>query len=543
MKKNHVLLIYLALALATFVTFQRVRTNDFVDYDDGLYVTENPNINKGITPQSLAWAFTALITPHGGHWQPLTRISHMLDCQLFGLNPAGHHLTNLWFHIANTLLLFYLLKKMTGQIWISAFVAAAFALHPLRVESVAWVTERRDVLSGFFFMLTIASYLWYVTRPSIARFLPVFLFSALGLMSKSILVTLPFVLLLLDYWPLRRFKKSLHTESQGLNCPSFSTWKLTLEKIPLIGLTAAICIVALMAAKDYALKVEMPISYRIANALIAYTTYLSKTVWPTRLAVLYPLQTGISILKPIISFVILAAISVWVVCRARKRRYLLMGWLWYLGILVPIIGLVQVGEQSMADRYTYLPQIGIFIMLAWTSSDLLSKWKYKKNILATSAVVILIAMVVTTQMQLRHWKNSFTLFKRAVEVTENNYLMHNNYGSILLARNKFDEAFNHFKESARINPDHEKAFHNMGVVARAKGNIDEAIKYFEKALQIDPDYVNAHYKMGLALADQGKYNQAVDHLNHVLRIEPQRPMVHYDLASFYFKQNKFDLAI
>ncbi len=543
MRKNHVLLIYVALALVTFVTFQQVSTSDFVDYDDGFYVTENPHVTGGITIQSSIWAFTTLVVPHTGHWQPMTWLSHMLDCQLFGLNPSGHHLTNLWFHIANTLLLFYIFKKMTSRIWPSAFVAAAFALHPLHVESVAWVTERRDVLSGFFCMLTIAAYIRYVTRPSIIKFLPVCLFFALGLMSKSILVTLPFVLLLLDYWPLNRVRWKHQDTPEDSDINKLSAWRLVIEKIPLFILSAASCVIALIAARDYAIKTELSIDYRIVNVVTTYTTYLAKTVWPTRLAVLYPLQTYMSAWKAVVSFIILLAVSVGVICMARKRRYLAMGWMWYLGILIPVIGLVQVGDQSMADRYTYLPLIGLFIMAAFGLADLLPKWRYRKNILAISAGLILVAMSICTQFQLRHWKNSFALFKRAVEVTENNYLMHNNYGSALLGMNRLDEAFKHFQESIRINPQHEKALHNMGVVAIGKGNIDQAVTYFEKALEIDPNYANAHYKMGSALANQGKYDQAIKHFNDVLKIDPQRPMLHYDLAKIHFKKGNFDLVV
>ncbi|MEE9371337.1 MAG: hypothetical protein V3W45_07715, partial [Sedimentisphaerales bacterium] len=368
MKKRQkiILLVYLALALATAIAYEQVRHNDFVSYDDFAYVTENPDVSSGITRNSVIWAFTSV---HVGNWHPLTGLSHMLDCQLFGLDAFWHHLTNLFFHIANTLLLFAVLKKITGAVWRSAFVAAAFALHPLHVESVAWLAERKDVLSGLFWMLTIAAYIRYAQCPTIRKYLLVVLVFALGLMAKPMLVTLPFVLLLLDYWPLGRFQWSPESISE-VSTPSESidtgyqkvtTFRLLSEKIPLFVLSAASSVVTFIVQKSQGAVMAMeifPVRLRIANALVSYTGYIDKMLYPSRLAVLYPFSGDILTWQPIVSLLLLAIISAGVIYAARRSPYLAVGWLWYIGTLVPVLGLVQVGSQAMADRYTYLPSIG-----------------------------------------------------------------------------------------------------------------------------------------------------------------------------------------
>jgi hypothetical protein len=394
------LCIYLTLALATLAVFWQVLGHDFVNYDDPDYVYRNPNVQSGITLSSIKWAFT---TGHAANWHPLTWLSHMLDWQLFGDNPGWHHLTNLFLHIANTLLLFAVLKRMTNALWRSAFVAAAFALHPLHVESVAWVAERKDVLSTLFWMLTIAAYLRYLERPGTGRYLLTLLIFALGLMAKPMLVTLPFVLLLLDYWPLGRFQfgqivKSVGQQSRkSLN--AFSHWKLSrhllLEKVPLFALSAISSIVTFLVQRTAGAvtSVEtLPLKLRIANTFVSYLTYIQKMVWPSRLAMFYPYPDKTDLIWQTVVFaLLLLIISLGVIWLMRRRRYLLTGWLWYLGTLVPVIGLVQVGDQALADRYTYVPLTGLFIIIAWGVPDLIAKWRFRKHALAASAIAVLLA--------------------------------------------------------------------------------------------------------------------------------------------------------
>ena len=367
----HVLLIYVVLALATSIAFEQVRHNEFVHYDDYDYVVENQQVRAGITCQSIVWAFTAF---QKDNWHPLTWISHMLDCELFELNPAGHHLSGLLFHVANTLLLFAVLKKMTGAVWASGFVAAAFALHPLHVESVAWVAERKDVLSGFFWMLTMAAYVRYAERPSVGKYLLVVLSLALGLMAKPMLVTLPFVLLLLDFWPLRRLQLRSQDTNQALpesksaikDGYAISLRGSILEKIPLFVLVAASSVITYIAQQSeraMAPMWDLTLGSRLANSFVSYVMYIGKMVYPSRLAILYPHPRGnLPLWQAVVCSLILITISV-VVIRIVRRGYLVVGWLWYMGTLVPVIGLVQVGSQAIADRYTYLPSNGIIVMV------------------------------------------------------------------------------------------------------------------------------------------------------------------------------------
>jgi len=380
-------LIYLALALVTFVAFVQVGHNDFINYDDAEYVTENEKVQKGLNIESFVWAFT---TGHASNWHPLTWLSHMLDCQLYGLSPAGHHLTNLFLHLLNTLLLFGVLKTMTRAVWPSAFAAVLFAVHPLHVESVAWIAERKDVLSAFFWMLTMAAYLRYTKHPCIVRYLPVVFAFALGLMTKPMLVTLPFVLLLLDYWPLKRLQFG------RINIPESQSHKrLILEKIPLFTLAAISSVITCIVQQSGGAmggNEVLTVGVRLANALVSYVGYIHKMIYPKGLAVLYPHPLdGVGLWQPVVSFIILAVISAGVIFASRKRRYLATGWFWYLGTLIPVIGLVQVGSQAMADRYTYLPSIGIFIILAWGIPELLARWRCRKVIPAVLAGIVLVA--------------------------------------------------------------------------------------------------------------------------------------------------------
>ena len=394
------LIVCLFLVVATFVVFSEVRNHGFLEYDDPMYVTENPHVSSGLTLGGIVWAFA---TTHASNWHPLTWLSHMLDCDLYGLAPGGHHVTSLLFHIVNTLLLFGVLKRMTGELWKSALVAALFSLHPVHVESVAWVSERKDVLSAFFLFITIWAYLRYVEFPGLTTYVWVPLFLALGLMAKPMLVTVPFLLLLMDYWPLGRFQfdpgRKRARRSSGLVHPEQSVSRLIYEKIPLFVLAAGSCAATLLAQKSGGAlsSVErLPLIVRIANALVSYTTYIGKMIWPTNLSVFYPHPEFRPAWQVAASGFLLLCLSVIVVRMGRRHRYLVVGWLWYVGALVPVIGLVQVGAQAMADRYTYMPLIGLFIIVAWGFGDLTAKWRHGRLVLAACAGPLLLALMIQT---------------------------------------------------------------------------------------------------------------------------------------------------
>ncbi len=536
--KLYVFLIYAGLTLATFVAFEPLRNNDFVDYDDYVYVTRNPRITGGITPESIEWAFTRFCS---GNWHPLTWLSHMLDCQLFGLSPAGHHFTSLVFHTATALLLFWILNRMTGSIWPSAFAAAVFALHPLQVESVAWVSQLKSVLSGFFWMLTIAAYIRYVEKPRVSRYLLVVLFLVLGLMSKPIVVTLPFVLLLLDYWPLNRFrwpgkgeeKYPPQPESADGNHNKFSAVYLVAEKIPLLILVAATSVITYIAQQSAHAVVSVPLKGRILHVSTSYLGYIMKMVYPSRLAVLYPYPTEVHTDY----LLLLIVISVLVLLRARHLRWLTVGWLWYLGTLIPVIGLVQVGNQAMADRYIYLPSVGIFIIAAWGVPELLKKWRYRKIVLPAAAVAALVALLICTRTQVSYWKNSLTLFGHALEVTENNFVMHNGYATALARNGQIDESIVHYKKALQIMPNYAEAYSNLGAVYSDRGELDQAVACYNKALSIKPDSASAHKSLGLTLLSQNKLDEAVEHFIEVMRIEPDYDNPEKDL------RKALDLAV
>ncbi|MCJ7778701.1 MAG: tetratricopeptide repeat protein, partial [Sedimentisphaerales bacterium] len=531
-----------ALTLATVAVFYQVCTHDFVNCDDPGYIYNNPNIQAGITLKAIEWAFT---TGYACFWHPLTWLSHMLDWQLFGSNPAGHHLTNLIFHIANTLLLFVVLKQMTGAMWQSAFVAALFALHPLHVESVAWVAERKDVLSIFFWLLTMWAYVRFANHPKITSYLMVVVLFALGLMAKPMLVTLPFVLLLLDYWPLERFNAVISPKRKKVS-KKYSLAYLFIEKIPLFAMVLASCIVALIAQKKGG-AIHTGENYtfliRLANASISYLQYIIKMIWPTRLAFFYPHPgQNVSILYAAISGIFLLTITTSILRFAKERRYLVTGWLWYLGTLVPVIGFVQVGEHAMADRYSYITLTGLFIIIAWGLPDLLAKWRYKKIVLTLSALLIILAMTICTHLQLRYWRNSLTLFQRALDVTKDNYMAHFCIAKPLRKQGRLDEAIYHYSEVIRLRPDHFDAQITLAYALRDTGRLDEAIREYRKCLQMEPNDPNALNGLGVTLGQQGKLDQAVKCFTEALRIKPDSAEAHTNLGFVLTLQGSLDEA-
>ncbi|MGP7980422.1 MAG: tetratricopeptide repeat protein [Syntrophobacteraceae bacterium] len=614
--KKQIPLIYLLLTAAAIVAFWQVSQCDFIHYDDPLYVSENIHIRDGISMQAIRWALT---TCYAGNWHPLTWMSHMLDVQLYGLNPRWHHLTNLLFHIANTLLLFFVFHRMTKAPWKSAFVAALFTIHPLHVESVAWVSERKDVLSTFFWMLTMGAYINYVEHgtedrrqrsedrerrsedrerrtedrerrtedgrqsredgssfsvirfpSSVFRYLAVLIFFVLGLMAKPMLVTLPFVLLLLDYWPLQRLdqkKPALQTRTEASQQGAESRereplsvknrkgksgkmrtgqgmvkeeepvahkyqWALVrpllLEKIPLLVLAALSCIVTYAAQqKGGAVKSieSFPLGVRVANAFVSYIIYIGKTVWPSNLAVLYP-HPGLWPLWQVLGAVLLlGAVTLMVIRTAKRFPYLAMGWLWFLGTLVPVIGIVQVGDQAMADRYTYIPLIGLFVMAAWGIPELLRNWQPsrppRKEALFALPALILPCLLIVTWTQVGYWRNSITLFEHALKVTNGNYLIHNNRGNVFIGLGNLTQGIEDFDRAIEIKPKYAHAYNNRGAAYDRLGNHRQAISDYDRAIEVDPEYATAYYNRGVAYDRLGNHRQAISDYDRAIEINPE----------------------
>jgi predicted negative regulator of RcsB-dependent stress response len=532
--KSRLFLLCLALTLATLAVFGQVRHHEFVDFDDDDYIYGNTYVLSGLTREGLVYAFTS----HNlGDWHPLTMLSHMLDCQLYGLNnPGAHHLTNVLFHAANAVLLFIVLNSMTGSLWSSAFVAALFALHPLHVESVAWASERKDVLSTFFWMLTMAAYLSYVRRPGIGRYLLTLLAFVLGLMAKPMLVTLPFILLLLDYWPLGRLQWGRKSKGKALPLSkmvkdghqSSSLWYLIVEKIPLFVIAAIISVVTFLFEQSVGV-VESTISYtvvyRIENALVSYVAYIVKMLWPSRLAVFYPHHSGgLPAWKVVGSALLVVFITVVVIWNIKQRPYLVVGWLWYLGTLVPVIGLVQIGLQAMADRYTYIPLTGLFVIIAWGIPDIFVRLHNREVILSFSAGVVLLALGITAFLQVEHWQNSLTLYRHAAEVIKDNWWAHHALGDALRKQGRIDQADKEFRKALQI-------------------EIDNAISRWENILRYKPDDAEANLNLGLALIWKRKFEDAIEHLNQALMAKPNWPQAYYCLGLAYDQQGKYELAI
>ncbi|MGA3266327.1 MAG: tetratricopeptide repeat protein [Verrucomicrobiota bacterium] len=557
----------LFLAAITWAVFGQTLHYQFLNYDDNEYVYENPEVARGLTLQGIVWAFTHV---HSNNWHPLTWISHMLDCQFYGLNPAGHHLTNVLLHTATAILLFLVLRRMTGCLWRSAFVAAVFAIHPLRAESVAWVSERKDVLSGVFFMLTLWAYVRYVHQPAapvsastlhpesvrpsrftfhVSRYYWLALvFFALGLMSKPMLVTLPCVLLLLDYWPLQRLNPSTLQRFNATTLQRFNAStlpRLLLEKVPLLALSGAACAATLFAQSHAIQPFEnLSLPLRLGNALISYAAYLGRMFWPSGLAALYPFMAAdVGVASMALSLVVLAGISVGVFVLRRQRPYLLTGWLWYLIMLVPVIGLVQVGAQARADRYTYLPQIGLYLLLTWAAADLCAGWRHRRVALGGGAAIILTALIWCARAQTGYWRNSETLWTHALSCTSDNWLAHNNLGNVLLQEGAVDEAMVQYQKALEITPDYADARLNLGIALFQKGAVDEAISHFQRALQLNPDYAEAHYNLGVALLKKGAVDEAIVHYHKALEIAPDYAEAHLSLGNALFQKGAVDEAM
>jgi protein O-mannosyl-transferase len=535
--------ICIVLAIGTVILYSPVLYNGFTNFDDGVYISENSHVVSGLRWQNIVWSFTHF---HAGYWIPLTWISHMVDCQLFGLNPGAHHMISVLFHAANTVLLFALLNYMTGALWRSAFVAALFAWHPLHVESVAWACERKDVLCAFFWMLTLLCYARFArtkresssascsTLRNPHYWLALLLF-ACGLMSKPMVVTLPFVLLLLDFWPLQ-LVGSKQTEDGRVNTSTLL--RLLIEKLPFLALSLASCLATIHAAPTFA----EPLSFRLAKSLAAYLLYMGKTFAPVNLAVIYPLSAHAPVAGAIAGAVVLLACSLIFIFLFTRHPYLLIGWLWFLGTLVPVIGIVQAGYQSIADRFTYLPSIGLFIVITWGIANLLRS-RRAKPILVAAAVASLTACVVLTSIQIRYWHSSITLFRHALAVTQDNFVAAASLGQALDAAGDEADALAYCKEAVRLNPDYWPAQLYLGRVLSNLGDLTNAFVHLNRAVQLSPDNSISQYNLGKVLMEHGSPVAAITHFNDALAHDPDFAEARNALGKAFLKEGDLKLAV
>lgn len=526
--------------VATLALYNPVNRHPFVNYDDDRYITENPHVHNGLTWRTITWAFTAT---EQGNWHPLTWLSHALDYQLFHQNPAGHHFTSLLIHAANAVLLFLFLMYATRRLGPSLFVAALFALHPINVESVAWVAERKNVLCTFFFFATLIAYCWYARQPDWRRYLVFAGLFVLGLMSKPMVITLPFVLLLLDYWPLGRIRGG-HADASAAPLS-----KLVVEKLPLIALSAASAVITMQAQRaGGAMRstAQFSLAVRLENAVMAYPMYLWKMIWPSHLSPIYPhpgdslagWQVGTSAL------VLLAVTAV--ALKFRARRYLLTGWLWFLGTLVPVIGLVQVGDQAMADRYAYIPLVGIFIMIAWGIADLADSKQIGLVVRVIPAACVLLALSFATNRQLGYWSSNYDLWTHAVAVTGRNFIAQDNLGGALLWLGKTDEAYLHFQAAAEINPLDPMSRSNLGAYLQEHGHMAEAIEKYNRVITLtsDPGLLAATYaNLGAAYRKLGEDEKARTSYDQALQLNPNQYNAYLGLGELLEKQSRLDDAI
>jgi Tfp pilus assembly protein PilF len=549
--------ICIVLALATIVVYAQTFHYAFVAYDDDQYVYENPMVKAGLTASGIAWAAGTFFY---ANWHPLTWISYLLDSQLFGIAPGPFHLVNVLLHTASTVLLFLALFRMTRRPWRCAIVAGIFALHPLHVESVAWISERKDVLSGFFFMLTLLVYGRYVREKSEIRnpksegnlsranlryatllYLLALLLFVLGLMSKPMLVTLPFVLLLLDYWPLRRFEaQSPQSEAQA---PTAFV-HLLVEKVPFFVIAAIFSVITvLVQRKEGAMSLAVPIVGRLGNAVVSYCRYIGKTFFPHDLAFLYPYESRLPVIAIVSASLLLAAISLLAIRWRRERPYLLIGWLWFVGTLIPVIGLIQVGDQAMADRYTYIPSIGLFIVLVWSAHDLTRRWQFQRSFFGLIAAAVALIWVLKTREQIGIWKNNETLFGHAIAVTRNNYIARNNLGATFERQGRWDEAAAQFRQAIADKPDYAQAHRNLGLVFERQGEPARAIEEYREAIRLNPSYADPHNALGVLFNAQGRVDEAVEEFRRALKLKPDYADAHFNLGLIYARKGQLDEAI
>jgi len=535
-ERRLVLGICIFLAAIVWLVFGQTVHFAFVNYDDNFYVYENPAVMGGLSLDGVKWAFTHTVA---FNWHPLTMLSHMLDWQLYGSNAGGHHLTNVLLHTATVILLFFALRQMTGNLWRSALVAAVFAIHPLRAESVAWVAERKDVLSGLFFMLTLWAYARYARRPfSIGRYLCVVVLFALGLFSKPMLVTLPFVLLLLDYWPLERFQWTTFRDTLRTLRP------LVWEKIPLFLIATVLGVVTLVAQNNSRTALEaMPAAIRFSNVLVSYGIYVWEMVWPRHLAAFYPFLSVTPVWPIVGGGALLLVATLLAIWAARRRAYFLVGWFWYVVMLAPVSGIVQVGLQSHADRYTYLPQIGLYLLLTWGLAELSASWRYRRVVLAGVSATILVVLIFCARAQVSYWRNSEALWTHTLACTADNPVVRNNLGNSLLQAGRRDEAIAQFQQALKINPRNAEANNNLGYVFYKMGRYQEAMVQFQQALQLDPRFAEAHFNLGTVLLQQGQWDEATAHFQQALQINPNYEIARNNLGFVFLQTGRYQEAM
>jgi tetratricopeptide (TPR) repeat protein len=534
-KSPAVFLIAVLLAVMTLAAYWPVKSHDFLEYDDDLYVTANRQVRQGLTWEGVSWAFGA---GHAKNWHPVTWISHMADIQLYGAYAGGHHMVNVVFHIINALLLFYLLHRTTGFMWRSAFTAAFFALHPLHVESVSWISERKDLLCAFFWLLTLLAYAGYARRPGLRRYGAVVVFFILALMSKPMAVTLPFVLILMDVWPLQRF--SFQDQGRGFS------WSLLWGKIPLMGLSAASSLITYLVQKSGGAVGTLgayPPAGRFANALISYVRYMGNMFWPADLTVFYPYPEQISAWQTAGAAILLIAITLLAIVAIKRRPWFASGWFWYLGTLIPVIGLVQIGLQSHADRYTYIPLIGLFVIVVWTVSEFAGQRPFPRNLSFAAGLAAVILLGISSYFQTAHWKDTHTLFTSALAVTENNYVAHNALGILEARKGNRTEASAHYQAALAAKPDYASVHNNLGLVLAEQGMTDQAVFHYHEAVRIDPKFSRAHNNLGAALMRQNKIDEAMAHFRQAIETDSDYPEAYNNLGNALVKKGKIDEAI
>jgi len=532
MKKKNVYLIIIFLIISSFIAFSPVAKNEFINFDDDVYITENTHIQSGFNLENIQWAFS---TFHRSYWHPLTWMSHMLDWQLFGNDAGGHHLVSLLLHIGTAILLFLFLHKTTGNLWPAAFAAAFFALHPLRVESVAWASERKDVLSMFFGMASVYAYAFYAERTSISRYGLCLLLFIFSLMSKPMWVTLPFALLLLDYWPLGRIRKAFSLPGENkLKSVGMLVW----EKVPFLVPAAAVSLLAIFAQNQIGAMAKadsIPFDARLSNAIFSYAAYLGKIFWPTDLAVYYPYDVSLIGWKVLLAGLGILFFMGVVLCYFRKLPFLFVGWFWYLGTLVPVIGLIQVGSQAMADRYTYLPSIGICMMLTWGTLHFISSESMRRNLVLPAAAILLSVLLILTFHQCGYWKNSITLFSQAIKMTRNNDKMHHNMGTLFYKEGNLRAALDHFSRAIHIHPNY-LSCNSRGVIYARAGMYQQALSDFNKSISLKADNPNGYYNRALTYHKMGDYRQATEDFTTALSLQPGNIQAYTGRGNAYFSQ-------
>ncbi|HEX7515747.1 MAG TPA: tetratricopeptide repeat protein [Chthoniobacterales bacterium] len=526
----------LALAVVTCAVYWPVLGSEFVNYDDSTYITENAHVLHGLNWPDVKWAFA---TGYAGYAHPVTWLTHQLDYQLYGAWAGGHHLTNLAIHVVNSLLLLLLFWRITRDLWPSVFVAALFAIHPLHVESVAWVAERKDVLSGLFFVLTLHAYAAYATKRQVWRYVLALCLFVLGILSKPMLVSVPCVLLLFDYWPLRRMSFQRRKRDSAV-WPNIG-W-LILEKIPFALVAGAWSIVTFVLQKEAGVVGHERVALRIANAIVSYATYLWNTFWPQNLAVFYPYPLTLPWGIVMVSAALLVLVSVLCIARMRYSPYLIVGWFWYLGMLVPVIGLIQAGAQAHADRYTYLPQIGLWFALSWEVAELTKSWSFRRYLLSVAATIVIAVLMARTWNQTAVWHDSESLWTHALAVTSDNLVAHYNLGHVLGQQGRYDEAAQHFTEALRIEPDFFDALINMGFTLYDQGKPAEAISYYHRALEIEPASAKAHMQLALALVKLEKGDEALQQFYKAQELAPNDPDIRANLGLMLARQGKLSEA-